>query len=144
MPIINRPLIGLNNDDEHYEALVKRKVNNNMNHDTPKKYASIPIVSIVVVHRRWWRMDPWDNRRKGNHNHNDRSYTIQVTKTGQLITRNSKHVKPTLITAKQYLCDQLDKHIVTDPLEDILKHLAKQTHTNHTFTRNEQLKNIQN
>ena len=25
MPVINRPLIGLNNDDEHYEALIKRQ-----------------------------------------------------------------------------------------------------------------------
>ena len=34
----------------------------------------------------------------------------------------------------------LDKHIVTDPLEDILKQLEKQTHTSHIFTQNKQLK----
>ena len=34
--------------------------------------------------------------------------------TGWLITRNSQHVKPTQITAEQYLWDQLDEHIVTD------------------------------
>ena len=41
-------------------------------------------------------------------------------------------MKPTQITAKQYLWDQLNKHIVTDQLEDILKQLEKQTHTGHT------------
>ena len=49
-----------------------------------------------------------------------------------MITKNSKHVKPTQITAKQYHWDQLDKHIATDPLEHILKQLEKQTHTGHT------------
>ena len=78
---------------------------------------------------------------KGNHNHNDRSYTIIVTKTGQLITRNSKHVKPTQITAEQYLCDQLDKHIVIDPLDDILGHTEKQTPMNYTYKHKEQFKN---
>ena len=36
------------------------------------------------------------------------------------MTKNSKHLKQTQITSKQYLWDQLDKHIVTDPLEDNL------------------------
>ena len=40
-----------------------------------------------------------------------------MTKTGQLITRNSKHVKPTQITVEQYLWDELDKYIVIDPLK---------------------------
>ena len=52
-------------------------------------------------------------------------------------TRNSKHVKPTQITAKQYLQHQLDKHIVTDPEKDILKQLEKQTHkATHTLRGN--------
>ena len=50
MPIINRPLIGLNKDYEHYEAFVKRKMKNDKNHDTPRMCASIPIGSTVVVH----------------------------------------------------------------------------------------------
>ena len=42
-------------------------------------------------------------------------------------------MKPTQITAKQYLWDQLDKHIVTDPLEDILKQWEdKNIQTTHT------------
>ena len=43
---------------------------------------------------------------------------------------------------EQYLLDQLDKHITTDPLEDILKQLEKQIHTSHTYTQNEQLKTL--
>ena len=53
-------------------------------------------------------------------------------------------MKSTQITAEQYLCDQLGKHIVTDPLEDILKQIEKQTPMNHTYTHNEKLQNTQN
>ena len=45
------------------------------------------------------------------------------------------HVKPTQMTVEQYLWNQLDKHIVTDPLEDILKQLEKtNTYKPHTHT----------
>ena len=40
---------------------------------------------------------------KGNHNHHERSYNIHITKTGQLVTGDRKHIKPTQITAEQYL-----------------------------------------
>ena len=46
------------------------------------------------------------------------------------------------ITAKQYLWDQLDRHIMTDPLGDILKQIEKQTPMNHTNTHKEQLKTL--
>ena len=116
---------------------------NDMNHDTPRMYASIPIGSTIVVQCE--DGGPWTHGTveiKGDHNHNDRSYTIWVTRTGWLITSNSKHVKPTQITAKQYLWDQLAKHIVTDPLKDILKQL-KNKHMIHTNTPSKQLKNTQ-
>ena len=61
---------------------------------------------------------------------------------GWLITRNSKHVKPIQITAKQYIWDQLDKHIVTHPLDDILKQIEEQTSINHTYIHKEQLKTL--
>ena len=51
-------------------------------------------------------------------------------------------MKSTQITAKQYLWDQLDKHIVTDPLDDILKQIENQTHINKAHTHNDQLNNI--
>ena len=49
MPIINRPPVGLNNDDEYHEALVKKQMKDDKNHDTPRMFASIPIRSTVVV-----------------------------------------------------------------------------------------------
>ena len=127
MPTINRPLIGVNNNDEHYEALVKRQTTTDKNHDTSRNYAAYSNrVYCSSSMRRWWTVDHGTIVGKGDHNHIDRSYTICITKTGWLITRNSKHVKPTQITTKQYLSDQLDKHMVMDPLEDILKQIENQ------------------
>ena len=37
-------------------------------------------------------------------------------------------MKPAQIPTKQYLWDQLDKHIVTDPLDGILKQIENLTH----------------
>ena len=54
------------------------------------------------------------------------------------------HIKTTQITGKQYLQDQLDKHRMTDPVEDILKQFDYQTQQNKTYTHNEQLKNVPN
>ena len=49
MLILSRLLISPNNDDEHYEALVKRQTKKDMSHDTPRNYDFIPIGSTVVV-----------------------------------------------------------------------------------------------
>ena len=57
---------------------------------------------------------------KGNHNHHDRSYCIHITKTGRLVTWNRQHIKPTQISAEQYLHGQLYEHTKTDALENIL------------------------
>ena len=46
------------------------------------------------------------------------------------------------MTTKQYLWDQLDKHRMIDPVEDILKQFENQTHQNKTYTHNEQLGNV--
>ena len=77
MPIINRPLISLNNDDNHHEALIKRQVKSDKNHDTPRTYASIPIGSTVVVqHEDAGPSTHGTVESKGDHNHNCRSNTI--------------------------------------------------------------------
>ena len=55
---------------------------------------------------------------------------IHITKTGQLIIRDNKHMKLMQIAAEKYLWDKLDKHIVTGPLDDILKQIENQTHIN--------------
>ena len=48
-------------------------------------------------------------------------------KTGQLITRSSKHVKTTPVTSEQYLWDQLNKNVRKDTVKHILKQSEKQT-----------------
>ena len=57
---------------------------------------------------------------KGDHNCNNISYTIRVTKMGCIITRKSKQIKTTPITAEKYLRDQLTQH-TEDPLDKTLK-----------------------
>ena len=47
-------------------------------------------------------------------------------KTGQIITRNRKHIKATPTTTEQCLQDLLRRNTV-DRLDDILKHFEKQT-----------------
>ena len=141
MPIINRPPIGLNNNDKHYKALIKRQTKNDKNHDTPRIYTSFHIGSTAVVqHEDEW---PWTHG------------TVQSK--GDIITmavhapyewkRQDDWSKGTASmceanTAEQYLWDQLDKHIATDPLENILKQLEKQTHTNHHTGRVKKIKTI--
>ena len=49
MPTINRPPIGVNNDNEQYETLVKRQTKNDKNYDTSRKYSFIPIGSTAAV-----------------------------------------------------------------------------------------------
>ena len=49
---------------------------------------------------------------------------IQIMKTGQVITRNGKHIKATPITAELYLRDQLSKS-TADPMNEILEHFEK-------------------
>ena len=63
----------------------------------------------------------------GNHNHYNRSYKIQVTTTGRIITCNRQHIKPTPITAEDYMCYQGRKYTSTqtDPLNAILDHIRK-------------------
>ena len=127
MLIISRSPISVNNDEEHYEALVNRPVKDDKNQGTPRKYVSIPTGSTVAVQCK--DGGPWTHgtlEGKGNHNHQEKSYNICITKTGWLVTRERKHIKPTQITAEQYLWDHLQKHATTDPLEDILKQYEKQ------------------
>ena len=83
MPTINRPLIGVNNNDEHYEALVKRQTKSDKNHDTSRNYALILIGSTVAV--QWEDGGLWTNDTivgKGDHNNNDGSHTKHIKKTG--------------------------------------------------------------
>ena len=53
-------------------------------------------------------------------------HMIHMTKTGKIVTKNRKHINATLVTADQYLWDQLGKNTV-DMLDDILKDFEKKT-----------------
>ena len=48
MPIINRPLVGIDNDEEHHEVITKIQTKNKKDIYS-KKFVSIPIGSTVVV-----------------------------------------------------------------------------------------------
>ena len=65
--------------------------------------------------RRWGTMDPWYSNRHGDHDHHNRSYKIQVTKTGRINTCNRQHMKPTPITAENFLRYQANRHTKNRP-----------------------------
>ena len=107
--------------------LIIRQKRNDKDKCTSKNFVSLPIGSAVVVQCK--DGGPWTHgmiQGKGNHNHHDRSHNICITKIGRLVTHNRQHVKPTKLSAEQYLLVQLQKHIQTDPLENILTQLEKQ------------------
>ena len=121
MPIINRLQINSNNVDEHNEVLVSRQTRNDKNYNTSRSCASFPIGSTVVV--QWeagglWTHEPVVGRH--DHNYSNRSNIIRLTKTGQVVNRNCKHIRPTPITAKQYFRDQITKN-TANPVDEILK-----------------------
>ena len=87
MPIMNRPLVGIDNDEEHHKVIIKRQTNNDKDKDTSKKFVSLPIGSTVVVH--WEDWGPWAHGKiegKGNQNHHDRLYHIHMKEKGRLVT----------------------------------------------------------
>ena len=84
-------------------------------------------VSCSSPVRRQWTMDSWDCSSIGNHNHHDKSYTIQLTTNGRHITCNRHHIKPTAVTADTYIQYQSTKQHSTraDPLAEILNNITK-------------------
>ena len=62
---------------------------------------------------------------KGDYNHNDISYSIQITTTGRRITHNRQHIRQTSIKTDECICYQATKHTnrQTDPLDAILEHI---------------------
>ena len=78
MSISNRPPINSNN----YEVLVKSQMENDKNHNTSRNYASIPIVSTIVVQCENDGLFTYVTVvQKGDHKHNNRLYIMCVTKT---------------------------------------------------------------
>ena len=125
MPILNRIPISSDNDDNHYEVLVKRQIRNDKNYDTARNYDLFSIESTLVVQQE--DGGAWTHGTivgTDNHSHINRSYTIRITRMGYIITSNSKHIKTTPITAEQYLRDQLMQHM-NDPVHKIIKQYKK-------------------
>ena len=121
MPIINRIPINSDNDNDYYEVLVKRQIRNDKNYDIARFHGVFSIKSIVVV--QWEDGGPLTHATiawSGNHDHNNKYYTIRNTTTGHIVTRNRKHIKITPIKAEPYLRDQLTWHTDVD-MDRILK-----------------------
>ena len=128
MPVIDRKPVSVDNDDELHKKLTHRQGKNDPNNDTLQVFVSIPIGSTVVVQQEDGGL--WTHGTivgKGDHHHHNRSYKIQVTTTGRITTCNRQHIKPTPITAEDYMHYQARKHTNTDPLNAILDHIQKKS-----------------
>ena len=111
MPVMNRPSLHTNNDNEHHKVFTSRQDKNDQNNDTSKNLVSLPTGSTVVVQQE--DGGPWTHRTiedKGYHNHHNRSYKVCITKTGRIVTCNRQHVRPTPIKAENFLHNQLNRH----------------------------------
>ena len=138
MPIPFTLLLNSNKDEEYYETLIYRQ-KNDQDQNTSRNYTFIPIRSTVVVQHKDCGL--WSHGTivgKDNHKHNNRSYAICITKTGWLITRNSKHIKPTKVKANNTSGISWTD-TVTDPLDNILQQIENQIHINKIHTYNDQL-----
>ena len=49
IPVMDRPPINIDNDDEHHQTLMHREGKNDQGNDTSKMFMYIPIGSTVVV-----------------------------------------------------------------------------------------------
>ena len=126
MPVVDCKPIRQDCDDEHHHKLVDRQQKNN--NDASPVFAFIPIGSTVAIQQEDGR--PWTHGMivgTSDHNHHDRSYTVQLTSNGRCITCNRQYIKPTSITADTYLQYKATKQHCTrtDPLVDILNSINK-------------------
>ena len=129
MPVIDRKPVSVDNDDEHHKKVMHRQGRNDPNNDTSHVFVSIPIGSTAAV--QWGDGGPWTHGTIFgicDHNHRNRWYKIKVTTTGRIITCYRQHIKPTPITAEDYMHYQARKHTKTDPLDAILDHIWKNPH----------------
>ena len=73
MPLINRPPVSIDNDDEHRKVIIKKANKNDKDKDTLKIFVSLPMGCTVVVQQEDEGL--WTHGRikgNGNHNHHDR------------------------------------------------------------------------
>ena len=82
MLVLDCKPVGQDCDDDHHSKLVDRQYKND--NDTSPVFLYIPIRSAVAVQQE--DGGPWTHGMivdTGNHNHHDRSYTIQLTTNGR-------------------------------------------------------------
>ena len=126
MPVLDcKPLVE-DCDDDHHAKIIKRQQKNN--NDTAVTFSCIPIGSAVAVQQE--DSGPWTYRTVvgiGDHNHHEKSYTIQLTTNGRCIRCNRHHIKPTAVTADTYIQYQSTKQHGTraDPLAEMLNNITK-------------------
>ena len=66
IPVINRLPVGIDNDDEHHKAIIKRQTKNDKDKNISKIFVSLPIGSTVAVQQgRWGTVNPWHDQREG-------------------------------------------------------------------------------
>ena len=103
---------------------------------------SVPIGSTVVVQREdggpWTHDIVVDN---GNHNHHSRSYKIQVTKTGRIITCNKTTHQTNTYNCRNFLHNQVNEYTKKDPLDAILDHIQRHPLTPTTKNRSNERPN---
>ena len=126
MPVLDcKPLVK-DCDDDHHAKLAERQQKNN--NDTSAGFPCIPIGSAVAVQQEDGRL--WSHGTivgTGDHNHQDKSYTIQLTINARCITHNRHHIKLTSVTADTYIQYHATKqqNVRTDPLVEILNNITK-------------------
>ena len=126
MPVLDHKPIKHDCDDKHHNRLVARQDKNS--NDNATILSHIPLGSTTAVQREDGRL--WTHGmvvNTSNQNHHDRSYIVQLTTTGQWITRNRCHIKPTSITVNSYIQHHTNRHHIrtTDPLQEILDNINK-------------------
>ena len=126
MPVIDhKPLVEDCNNDCHAKIVQRQQKNNN---DTAVTFSCIPIGSSVVVQQEDGGQCTHETVVGiGDHNHHDKSYTIQLTTNGRCISCYRHHIKPTAVTADTYIQYHSTKQHSTraDPLAEILNNIKK-------------------
>ena len=143
--IDHKPLVEDCDDDHHAKTIRRQQRNNN---DAAVTFSCIPIGSAVVVRQE--DSGPWTHRTVvgiGDHNHHEKSYTIQLTTNGRCIMCNRHHIKPTAVTADTYMQYQSKKQhstrsdLLAEMLNNITKHPAAYVTSRQEVAANNQIQN---
>ena len=108
---IRTPMI-FDNDESNHAALIKRQSHVYTGTDTCEHILFLPTGSTVALQCK--NGEHWMHGIVVAHRsdyHHSRSYRIQVSKAGYIITRTSRHVKTTPVKTEEYLRNEVRKYI---------------------------------